>query len=381
MTIRIPYGRQTVDESDVRAVLETLKSDWLTQGPAVEKFEKALADYCGVKYAVAYSSGTAALHGAYAAAGLGPGDELITTALTFAATANAALYVGAEPAFADVDADSGLLNAASVETAATKKTKAIATVDYAGQPVDYDAFRALCRKNKWTFISDACHSLGAVYKGKKVGGLADLSVFSFHPVKSITTGEGGAVLTNDAALAAKLRGFRQHGITKDGMAQNPGEWFYEMQALGMNYRLTDIQCALGLSQMARLEQFMGRRRALAARYARAFADVPGVRLLPERTDSVSAWHLYPVRVAGRDRVFKSLRAAGLGVQVHYIPVHLHPHYRGLGYAADLCPNARAFYAGEISLPMFPTLTDAQQDETVSAVRAALEQVHADRPAR
>lgn len=364
----IPYGRQTIDDSDIQAVAEVLRSDWLTQGPKVQEFEEVLASCCGARYAVVFSSGTAALHGAYAAAGLGAGDELVTTPLTFAATANASLYLGSRPVFADVEEETGLLDPDAAEKAGTVRTKALVSVDYAGQPADYDRFRALCRRKGWVYISDACHSLGADYKGKKVGSLADMTVFSFHPVKSLTTGEGGAVLTSDENLYQKLKCFRQHGIVKQGIAASPGDWHCEMRMLGFNYRLTDIQCALGISQLKKLDHFITRRRRIAERYNESFKGIAGIRLLPGRKGCVSSWHLYPVRVPGRAEVFKKLRQSGIGVQVHYAPVYQHPYYRSLGYEGALCSKAEAFYQGEISLPIFPLLSESDQDKVIEKLK-------------
>lgn len=369
MSIRIPYGRQTIGPADVEAVSQALRSDWLTQGPKVQEFERALASYCGAAHAVVYSNGTEALQGAYHAAGLRAGDEFVTTPLTFAATANAGLWHGAVPVFADVDPRDGNLDAAAAAKALTPRTKAVVPVHYAGKPVDLDAFRDLARSRGLVLIEDACHALGATYKGRRVGSIGDMTVFSFHPVKSITTGEGGAVLTNDPELARRLTRFRQHGIERGE------DWEYAVEELGVNARLTDLQSALGLSQLSRLDEFIARRRALAARYATLLAGWP--ELTPPASAPESAWHLYPLRLApawaGRRReVFRGLREEGIGVQVHYIPVHRHPLYRSKGYAQDLCPNADDFYAREISLPLFPTLTDAEQSEVVAALRRTLD---------
>lgn len=366
----IPYGRQTIDDEDIRAVAEVLASDWLTQGPKVVEFEAALASYCGAKHAVTFANGSLALQGAYAAAGLGEGDELITTPLTFAATASAALWFGAKPVFADIDPLTGNLDPKKAAAAITKRTKVLAPVDYSGRAVDLDAFRALAKERGLIVVSDACHSLGARYKGKPVGGLADMSVFSFHPVKSITTGEGGAVLTNSDEFAARLDSFRKHGVT-----QRHPDWRYDIGMLAQNCRLTDFQCALGLSQLKKLDSFVARRRAIAKAYDEELRALPALELPPYDADS--AWHLYPVRLkldaltADRGQVFKDLRAAGIGVQVHYIPVYDHPLYRKLGYKAD-CPVADRFYAGELSLPIFPRLTEADRGVVVASLRAVLE---------
>jgi perosamine synthetase len=377
MSVKIPYGRQTIGDDDVAAVVAALKSDWLTQGPAVEKFEKALADYCGAKYAVAYANGTAALQGAYFAAGIENGDEVVTTPITFAATATAAVWQGAKIVFADIDPANGNLDPKAAEAAITKKTKVLAPVDYSGRPVDVDAFRALAKKRGLLLVSDACHSLGATYKGKKVGALADMSVFSFHPVKSITTAEGGAVLTNDAALRDKLARFRTHGISRGE------DWLYSVEDQGINSRLTDIQSALGVTQLKKLDSFVARRRALARRYDAAFKKCP--YLTPPQPSDESAYHLYVVSLRGplagrRKEIFRALREAGIGTQVHYIPVYWHPFYQKLGFKKGLCPKAEAFYENALSLPLYPTLTESQQDEVVAAL-AKIAETHADRAAR
>lgn len=369
----IPYGRQTIDESDLAAVAETLKSDWLTQGPKVQEFEEALARYCGAKYAVAYSNGTAALQGAYAAAGLKSGDEFITTSLTFAATATAGLWQGARPVFADIDPMTGNLNPQKAAAAITTKTRAVVPVDYSGRPVDLDAFRKLATDNGLLLIEDACHALGASYKGRKIGSVADLTVFSFHPVKSITTGEGGAVLCSDKKLYDKLIRFRTHGITRGQ------DWEYAVEEMGLNYRLTDMQAALGVSQLKRLDGFIARRREIAWRYDAAFKGWEAVERYP--VDDGSSWHLYPLRLSARlaprrREIFQAIRAAGVGVQVHYIPVDSHPLYRSLGYKAGACPLADDFYAREISLPMYPTLTEPQQDQVLATLHRILDEKRA-----
>lgn len=367
----IPYGRQSVDEDDVRAVAAVLRSDWLTQGPKVAEFERALASYCGVRHAVAFANGTLALQAAYFAAGVGEGDEVLTTPLTFAATASASLWFGAKPVFADVDRATGNLDPGAALRLVGRRTRALVPVDYGGRPADMAAFRALARRRKLVLISDACHSLGASQAGRKAGSLADMSVFSFHPVKSITTGEGGAVLTHDAAYARRLASFRTHGLTR-----RLPDWRYEFGALALNGRLTDFQSALGLSQLGKLDCFVAKRAAIAAAYARDLAGLP-LDLPPASAPGENAWHLYPVRLrlerlgADRGRVYADLRDAGIGVQVHYIPVYFHPLYRKLGYRRGLCPEAERFYAEELSLPIFPGLTEAERGRVVAAVRAVL----------
>lgn len=366
----IPYGRQSIDEEDLAAVREVLTSDFLTTGPTVAAFEDAVAAVVGAKYGVAVSNGTAALHAAYHALGVGPGDEVIVPPMTFAATANAALYCGATPVFADVDPDTLLLDPDAAAAAVTPRTRLIAGVDYAGQPCDWPRLRALADDHGLALVADGCHALGATLGGQAVGTLADATVFSFHPVKHITTGEGGMVMTDREDLAAAMRVFRTHGITADAAAREAGgTWFYEMRDLGYNYRITDLQCALGLSQLRRMAPWLARRRALAAAYDAAFAAAPEVRPLGQRPGQEHAWHLYVVRVDDRRRIFEGMRAAGIGVNVHYVPVHLHPYYRDqLGTTPGLCPIAEAAYEELLSLPMHQGLTDAQQARVVRTLR-------------
>ena len=359
----IPYSRQTIQPDDIREVVKTLKAPFLTQGPKIREFENVLCKYSGAHYAVAFSSGTTALHAAYFAAGVSAGDEVIIPALTFAATGNAALYLGATPVFADIKSATGNIDATEIEKKITAKTKAIVAVDYAGLPADLDEIRAIAKKHKIIFIEDGAQSLGATYKKKRVGPFADMTMFSFHPVKSITTGEGGAIMTNDATFYEKLLMFRSHGMTKDPerfLEKNHAEWHQEMQVLGNNYRLTDIQAALGVSQMRKIEKFLAKRRALAARYDKLLGNVSGLSLPQVSLDRVSAWHLYVVRIAPemkdkRDEIFRKLRKKGVGVQVHYLPVYLHPYYRGLGYKKGLCPNTELFSETCLSIPLYPTL--------------------------
>lgn len=378
----IPYARQALDRDDLAAVAEVLASDWLTTGPKVAEFEAALAAFCGAAETAVVSNGTAALHLVMLALGVGPGDEVVVPAMTFAASANCVLYAGGTPVFADVDPASLLLDPASAESKITPRTKAIIAVDYAGQPCAWDELRALADSRGLALVADGCHALGATFAGRPVGSLADLTCFSFHPVKHIATGEGGAVATDSPDLAQAVRRLRNHGITTDArQREEAGTWFYEMQDLGFNYRLTDIQCALGISQLRKLPGWLARRRELAARYAALLADIPGaapLALLPGREH---AWHLYVVQVApelageGRRRVFEDLRAAGLGVNVHYVPVHLHPYYRrALGTGEGLCPRAEAAYSRIISLPMYPGLADADQDRVAAALATALGRV-------
>jgi UDP-4-amino-4,6-dideoxy-N-acetyl-beta-L-altrosamine transaminase len=373
----IPYSRQSIDEHDVRAVAKAIRSDYVTQGPAITQFERLLAQQCGAKYAVVFSSGTAALHAAYFAAGVGKGDEVLTSPLTFAATANAALYLDATPIFADVDPATGNLDPKNVEGKISKRTKVLVPVDYAGRPAELEALRRIARKHKLVMVDDGAQSLGASYQGKKVGTQADMTMFSFHPAKSITTGEGGAILTDNAAYFKKLAMFRTHGITKDAgrlVKKGRAAWYHEMHFLGYNYRMTDIQAALGSSQMRKLSSHVSKRRALAKRYFTLLKGIPSLTLPPadDATHS-SAWHLFAIRVPARirDRVFTALRRSGIGVQVHYLPVYLHPYYASLGYEPGACPNAERFASEVISIPLYPDLTHKQQDVVVAKIKAAL----------
>jgi len=371
----LPYGRQSLDDDDIAAVAAVLRSDWLTTGPKVEEFERVFAAAVGAKEAVAVSSGTAALHAAIFALDIGPDDEVIVPAITFAASANCVVYQGGKPVFADVDAETLLLDPEAVESRITPRTKAIMAVDYAGQPCDYDALRDIARKHDLALVADACHALGGSYKSKPVGSLADLSAFSFHPVKHITTGEGGAVTTDDSTLASRMRIFRNHGITTDHrQREDRGSWFYEMVELGYNYRMTDIQCALGLSQLAKLPAWIARRRDIAAAYDRAFTGVPEVKPLRVRYEVGHAYHLYVVQLqlkrleADRSRVFAALRAENIGVNVHYVPVHLHPFYRRrFGTKPGDCLVAEGAYERILTLPIFPAMSDEDVADVVAAV--------------
>lgn len=375
----LPYGRQTIDESDIQAVVDTLRSDWLTTGPKINEFEEAFAAWVGARYAVSFSSGTAALHGATFAAGLGAGDEAITSPLTFAATANCVLYQGAKPVFADVSVDTLNLDPEQVRRAVTPRTKALLPVDYAGHPVELEAMREIAERHGLTVIEDACHALGAEYRGQRVGSISHMTVFSFHPVKHLTTGEGGMVTADNAEFAETLRRFRNHGISSNARdRQREGQWHYEMVLLGFNYRLTDVACALGLRQLGKLEGNLVRRREIAARYAAELGGVPGIVVPAVRDEAVSAWHLYPVRLdlaklsAGRAEIFRALRAENIGVNVHYIPVHLHPYYREkFGYRGGEFPVAEAAYESLVSLPMFHGMTDEDVEDVVRAVEKVI----------
>src|SRR5258706_7554614 len=376
----LPYGRQTVNESDIAGVVETLRSDSLTTGPKVEEFEEVFAAAVGAKLAVSFNSGTSALHAAVFAAGLGPGDEAVTTPMTFCATANCVLYQDATPVFADVSANTLNLDPHETSKKISSRTKAIIAVDYAGHPADLVAFRDLAEQHGLVLIEDACHALGAEHLGRRVGGIADMTVFSFHPVKHLTTGEGGMVTTNDSKLAETLRRFRNHGISSGArQRQQSGQWLYEMVLLGFNYRLTDIACALGLSQLEKLEANLVRRRAIAARYSKAFRELTAVIVPAIRQDVLPAWHLYPIRLnlealaAGRAEIFRALRAENLGVNVHYIPVHQHPYYcERFGYKGGEVPVAEDAYERLISLPMFHGMTDADVEDVIAAVNKVCE---------
>ncbi len=375
----IPYGRQAVDEDDIRAVVEVLRSDWLTTGPLVVRFEETFALAVGARHAVAFSSGTAALHGSMHAAGIGPGDEVVVPPMTFAASANCIAFQQGTPVFADVDPGTLLIDPRCVADRIGPKTKAVIAVDYAGHPCDYAILQDLTKKRGLILVSDACHALGATLDGRPAGCLADMTVFSFHPVKQITTGEGGMVTTDSLDFAERLRRFRNHGIDSDHrQREEKGHWFYEMVELGYNYRITDFQCALGLSQLAKLPAWIGRRQAIAARYDRALASIPGVRPIAVRAGVFHAYHLYVIRIdspeagIGRDGVFQALRTAGIGVNVHYIPVHLHPFYRNrFGTGPGLCPAAEAAYGEILSLPMFPALTDGDVDRVVDVLATVM----------
>jgi perosamine synthetase len=375
----LPYGRQVIDAADVAAVVEALGADLVTTGPRVEAFERAVAARVGAAHAVAVSSGTAALHAAVFAAGIRAGDEVIVPPLTFAATANAVCYVGATPVFADVRADTLTLDPAAVEERLTTRTRAIIAVDYAGHPCEFDALRAIAGRVGARLVDDAAHAIGGAYRGRAVGSLADLTTFSFHPVKQVTSAEGGMVVTDDGDAAARLRRFRNHGITTDHAARAArDDWRYEISDLGFNYRLTDVQCALGLSQLGKLDAFLTRREAIAARYRVALAGVAGLRMPVVAADVRHAWHIFPVLLelsalsTDRATIFRALRAEGIGVNVHYIPVYWHPYYRDRGYARGSCPVAEDAYERLLSLPLFPAMDDRDVDDVVTAVRKVLD---------
>ncbi|MGG1518905.1 UDP-4-amino-4,6-dideoxy-N-acetyl-beta-L-altrosamine transaminase [Paenibacillus oryzisoli] len=372
----LPYGQQWIDGDDISAVIATLESSFITQGPAIQKFEQAIADYVGAQYAVAFCNGTAALHGACFAAGITTGDEVITTPLTFLASSNAVLYQGGVPVFADIDENTYNISPNEIEKKITNKTKAIIAVDFTGQPVEIDRIASLARKHNLVVIQDAAHSLGAEYKGVRVGSTADMTMFSFHPVKHITTGEGGIITTNSKAYYDKLVLFRSHGMTKDDgiMTKNEGPWYYEMHELGYNYRMTDLQASLGVSQMSRLQEFVEKRRTIAMQYNEAFSGMEGIISPFQQVDTNSSWHLYVVRFkldrcsVGRRELFDALRTENIGVHVHYIPVYLQPYYQNLGYPSGLCPHAENYYENAMTLPLFPKMTEQDVQDVIHAVK-------------
>jgi len=372
----LPYGKQSIQQEDIDAVTSVLTSDWLTTGPKIPEFEQKFARAVGAKEAVAVSNGTAALHCAMYALGIRSGDEVILPSMTFAASANCVVFQGGRPVFTDVDPDTLLIDPETVETKITKKTKAIIAVDFAGQPCDYDRLNEIADSHHLSLVDDACHALGGSFKNRPVGTLASLNCFSFHPVKHITTGEGGMITTDDANLAQRMRMFRGHGITSDHRQREQlGSWLYEMVDLGYNYRITDFQCALGLSQLTRLPVWVARRQEIARQYTVAFRTISGVKPLGVSPAVSHAYHLFVIQLdltllkkADRAFVFQALRAEGIGVNVHYIPVHLHPYYRNqFGTGAGLCPVAEAAYTRIISLPMFPLMTDDDVRDVVAAV--------------
>ena len=373
----IPYGKQTIEQDDIQAVVDVLKSDFLTTGPKIAEFEQTVADYVGAKYAVAISNGTSALHAACFAAGIEPGDEVITTPLTFAAFANCVLYCGGTPVFADVDPKTYNIDPEDIQRKITDRTKAIIAVHLAGQPCDMDAIHSIAREHGLIVIEDGAHALGSVYKGKKVGSMSDMTTFSFHPVKPITTGEGGMIVTDNEDFYKKMILFRSHGITRDDsmMTRNDGPWFYQQFNLGYNYRITDIQCALGCSQMKKLDRFLARRKEIVARYNEAFADCDNIITPYQLSDTESGWHLYIVQVKKCDRrqVFENMREKGIGVNVHYIPVYMHPYYQEHGYENVHCANAEEIYSHIISLPLYPGLTSEQQDYVIDTLKSLCEE--------
>jgi perosamine synthetase len=372
----LPYGRQSISEDDIQAVVDVLRGDWLTTGPLVSAFEAKIGEITGGHRAVTATSGTAALHMAYAAAGVASGDVVISTPMTFIATTSTASMLGARIVFADVEEDTALIDPDAVDALIDERTRVIAAVDYAGHPADYDRLSDTASRVGALVLDDAAHSIGSTYKGRPVGDLADLTTLSFFPTKNLTTGEGGALVAKDPQLAQRAHEFHNIGLVRDtARFQVPGEgaWHQEVHEFGVNYRLTDIACALGLSQLSRLDAFKRRRAEITRRYDEALADVDGVRRPVQREDVDAMRHLYPVRILdGRRReVFDRMRELGVGVQVNYMPVYWHPVYADAGYRRGMCPNAEAFYSEELSLPIHPELTDSQVDQVVDALTEAL----------
>lgn len=376
---KIGYGHQYIDDSDISAVIDVLKSNYLTCGPKIEEAEKKLCEITGAKHAVLVSNGTAALHATMFAAGIGNGDEVITTPITFAASANCALYCGGKPVFADINLDTYNIDPASIEKKITSRTKAVVAVDFTGQSVEVEKIREICDKNSLMFIEDAAHSLGTKYNGKPIGSLADMTEFSFHPVKTCTAGEGGAITTDDDELYKKLILFRTHGITRNSewMMKNDGDWYYQQIELGYNYRMTDMQAALLSSQLDKLEMFAARRKELVKRYDSEFHKIPELTVQKEINESDTVRHLYIIQLnvemlnCGRKEIFDALTAEGVGVNVHYIPTYTFPYYQGLGYKMGSCPNAERLYERIISIPLYYSLSDEQQDKVIYAIKKVI----------
>lgn len=375
----LPYGQQQIDEYDIQAVVDVLKGDFLTTGPMVQQFEEAIAKYVEAKYAVSFSNGTAALHGACYAAGITEGDEVITTPMTFVASANCILYQGAKPVFADIDNETYNISPKSIEEKITNKTKAIIPVHFTGQPVELEAIQKIAKKNNLIIIEDAAHALGATYKNKKIGSIGDMTMFSFHPVKHITTGEGGVITTNNPLFYEKLVQFRTHGIERNPkkLLENHGPWYYEMQFLGYNYRITDIQAALGLSQLSKLDSFIKSRKKYVDIYSKEFSCLSEIIIPKQLPQTSSSWHLYIIRLntkllkCNRKEFYEALQRENIGVNVHYIPVHLQPFYQKLGYEKGICPRAENVYEEIITLPLFPKMTEADVCDVIQAVRKVL----------
>lgn len=375
----VPYAAQWIEDDDIQAVADVLKSDYLTTGPKIAEFEQAFSRYVGAKYAVAISSGTAALHAACFAAGIKEGDEVITTPMTFAASANCVLYCGGQPVFVDIDPCTYNIDPEEIEKHITEKTRAIIAVHFTGQPCDMDAIKDIAERHNLIVIEDAAHALGATYKNKMIGAISDMTCFSFHPVKHITTGEGGMITTDDEDLYKRLIQFRSHGITRDRtlLTHDEGPWYYEQQFLGYNYRMTDIQAALGISQLKKIDRFLNRRREIVATYNKAFADINGI-ITPYQMGGVqSAWHLYILQLkleglrATRKEIYAALQKKGIGVNVHYIPVYYHPYYKQLGYNQGLCPVAERLYERIITIPLYPKMSDEDVKYVIDAVKGIM----------
>lgn len=374
----IPYGRQSIDDSDIQEVVDVLRSDYLTTGPKVTEFENKVANYVGAKYAVAVSNGTAALHVACLAAGITVGDEVITTPITFAASANCILYCGGVPVFADIKPDTYNIDPEDIERKITKKTKAIIPVHYTGQPCEMDDIMAIAQKHNLIVIEDGAQVLSAEYKGRKIGSISDMTTFSFHPVKPITTGEGGMITTNDEKLYNRLKLYHTHGITRqrESLKNDDGPWYYEQLELGYNYRITDIQCALGISQMKKIDDFASIRRRLALKYDQGFLGDPYIKIPYQHPDCLSSYHLYMIQVPKEQRkeIFLRLQHAGIGVNVHYIPVYKHPYYQKNGYANIYCKNAEEFYSRAITLPLFVDMSEEQVEYVIEQVKLVVHEL-------
>ncbi|MGM7681444.1 UDP-4-amino-4,6-dideoxy-N-acetyl-beta-L-altrosamine transaminase [Cytobacillus sp. Hm23] len=375
----LPYGQQWIDDQDINIVIDVLKSEYLTTGPILKKFEKEISTYVNSKYAVAFSSGTAALHAAVFAAGISEGDEVITTPITFVATSNCILYQRGSPVFADINLNTNNIASENIEALITSRTKAIIPVDFGGLPADLDDIMNIARKYDLIIIEDAAHALGAKYKGRQIGSISDMTMFSFHPVKHITTGEGGVITTNNSDYYDKLIQFRNHGITRncEKMGENEGAWYYEMQFLGFNYRMTDIQAALGISQLKKIDSFISRRKAIVGKYNNAFHKLNQLILPYEKNDRLSSYHLYVIKLdlhklyGARKEIYEALINENIGVNVHYIPVYLQPYYEKLGYPRGLCPVAEKFYGDAITLPLFPKMTDEDVESVIKAVQKVI----------
>lgn len=375
----LSYGKQWIDEEDINSVINVLKGDYLTTGPYVKAFEKAVANYVGTKYAVAVSNGTAALHMACYAAGISEGDEVLVTPMTFVASANCILYCGGKPIFVDIDPKTYNIDVNKIEEKITSKTRAIIPVDFTGQSVDMDKIKEIAERHNLTIIEDGAHALGSEYKGKKVGNIADMTEFSFHPVKPITTGEGGVVVTNNEELYNKMMLFRTHGITRGDnyLTKNDGPWYYEQVELGYNYRITDIQCALGSSQIKKLDMFVEKRREIVNKYNQSFKEIDEIVTPYEEEFSNSGWHIYVIKLnldklkCSRKEIFEALEAENIGVNVHYLPVYLHPYYQNLGYEKGLCPQAEKLYDEIITLPLFPKMSNVDVEDVIKAVKKVI----------
>lgn len=369
----IPYGRHCIEKDDIDAVVSALQEDYIATGPGIAEFEKEFAKYVGAKYAVAVSSGTAALHASCFAIGIKEGDEVITTPMTFVASAHCVLYCGGTPVFADIDEKTYNIDPSEIEKKITYRTKAIIPVHFTGQPCDINAIHKLAKKHGLKVIEDAAHASGAEYYGEKIGGLSDLTVFSFHPVKHMTTCEGGMITTNNEELYRKLKSFRAYCLTKDPVLfqeKNKGPWYYEVQGLGYNYRISDVMCALGRSQLKKLDRFVAKRRAVAARYNVELNDTKGIVLPYQAEGCNSSWHLYTIQIEDgrRQEVYAKMKASGIGVDVHYLPVYKHPYYQNNGYQQVCCPNAERVYSQILSIPIFYGLSEEQQTYVIETIK-------------